>query len=545
MAEPMKRTGQRARELQGRDRVVALVLLIALASAPFIAAASGLAKGWQPTGDVAVISLRTLDVWSGNAPLLGQTSTAEELTGTPANHPGPIENWVLALTTKAAGDRTGILLGTALINGAALLGVAWLSLRRGGVALLALMSVAVAGLVWSLGAASLYDPFNSELATYPMLVGILAAWCVVVGDLRVTPILAASVTVVGQLHVAGAAFSGPLILIALVSIGLAWRRHPGAVRRDRAYLFGALGVLVVGWLPVIAYELGSQPSNVAALWEAATIPRPRIGLAFTLERLATAVAPIPTFLRRTGRFGFIEDVSPLQVYLAALVIAGCVALAPLVKRRDGRNHPGRLAWVLVAVAAASAVSGAGQPPLSAFRADGTRWLWVVSLGFWVSLLWSAWNLLPAARRDPARGPVAVAGTALAVVVLVAALATAKLGDQRDGDLMSVTDRTADTVLAELPEGTFHVRFEGNQALTAVGPGVVYRIEASGSDVVLDRNVFTRGYTDRRTDGRETDAALRITSDAAAVAGEGEELLSSEPVDPADPDGGTIKVFVTR
>jgi hypothetical protein len=545
MAEPMKRTGVRARELHGSERWLAIVVIAALAAAPFVAAISGLAKGWQPTGDVAVISLRTLDVWKGHPPLLGQTSTAEELTGTPANHPGPIENWVLALTTKVAGDRAGIVLGTALINGAALLGIAWLSLRRGGVALLALMSVAVAGLVWSLGAASLYDPFNSELATYPMLVAILATWSIAVGDLRITPILAAAVTVVGQLHIVGPGFSAPLILIAVGSIALAWRRHPAAVRRDRTYLLGAVAILVVGWLPVLAYELGSEPSNLAALWKAATIPRPRIGLAFTLERLATAVAPIPTFLRRTGRFGFIENVSPIQVYLAALVIGGGVALSPLVKRRDPRNHPGRLVWVLVATAAVSTISGSGQPPLSAFRADGTRWLWVVSLGFWVALVWAAWNLLPARIRDAARGPVGFVGGGLAVVVLVAGLATADLADQRDGDLMSVTDRTANAVIAALPDGTYHVRFEGNRALVAVGPGVVYRLETAGSDVVLDRNVFTRGYTERRTDGRAADADLRITSDASAIAGPGEKLLTSQPVDPGDPDVGTIKVFVSR
>ncbi|HWJ97381.1 MAG TPA: hypothetical protein VNQ33_04425 [Acidimicrobiales bacterium] len=545
MAEAMKRTGTRVRDLAPRDRALALVLIIALGAAPFAAAVSGLAKGWQPTGDVAVISLRTLDVWKGHPPLLGQTSTAEELTGTPANHPGPIENWVLAGTTKAAGDRAGIVVGTALINSAALVGVAWLCVRRGGVALLALMSVAVAGLVWSLGAASLYDPFNSELATYPMLVAIVAAWCVLVGDLRVTPILAAAVTVVGQLHIVGPGFCAPLVLIALAAIGLAWRRHPGTVRRDRAYLFGALGVLAVGWSPVLAYELGPEPSNVAALWKAATTPRPRIGLSFTLERLATAVAPVPTFLRRTGRFGFISDVSPVQVFLAFLIIAGGVALSPLVKRRDGRNHPGRLAWLLVAVAVTSTISGSGQPPLSAFRADGTRWLWVVSLGFWVALAWEGWNLVSDARRDALRRPLAIGGGAVAVLVLLGALGTARLADQRDGDLMSVTDRTASAVIDDLPEGTYHVRFEGNQALVAVGPGVVYRLEASGSDVVLDRNVFTRGYTDRRTDGRTTDAQLRITSDAGAKANDGEQLLSSEAVDPGDPDAGTIKVFVTR
>lgn len=545
MAEQSRRTGHRARELQGNQRLAAFLLVALFALAPFAAATIGLSQGWQPTGDVAVIGLRASDVWHGRAPLLGQTSTAEELTGTPANHPGPIEYWVLAFATKVAGDRAGIALGAALVNAASLVGVAWLSYRRGGVALLALMSVAVACLVRALGAASLYDPFNSELATYPMLLALLAAWCLLVGDLRIAPVLAASASVVAQLHVAGAAFVAPLLVVGAGSIALAWRRHPKAVRRDRPYLLGALGVLVLIWVPVILYELGSQPSNVAALWKAATIPRPRIGLAFTLERLATAVAPIPTFIRSAGRYGFLRDEPPLGVLAAALIVATCAALATVVGRQDPRNHPGRLARLLLATTAFAVLSGAGQPPLSAFRADGTRWLWVVGLGIWVSVIWSAWNLASPDQRDRVRDRLAPVAAGLTLVLLAVSLGTAQLGDQRDGNLMPVTRSVGAAVVEDLPKGTYHVRFEGNQALVTVGPGIVYRLESAGSHVVLDRNVFTRGYTDERTDGRATDAELRISSDSAAKPDQGEELLAEAPITPGSPDDGTIKVFIKR
>lgn len=545
MAEQSRRTGHRFGELEGRQRHAAILLVALFALTPFVAAAIGLSQRWQPTGDVAIIGLRSLDVWQGDAPLLGQPTTAEELTGTPSNHPGPIEYWVLALTTQLTGDRAGIALGAALVNALALTGVAWLSYRRGGVALLALMSVAVACLVRALGAASLYDPFNSELATYPMLLALVAAWCVLVGDLRVAPVLAAAASVGAQVHVAGAAFVVPLLLVGAGSIALAWRRHPATVRRDRPYLLGALGIIAVVWLPVIAYELGSQPSNVAALWRAATIPRPRIGLAFTLERVATAVAPIPTFVRSTGRYGFLRDEPAVGVLAAALIVATCAALATLVGRQDRRNHPGRLARLLLATTAFAVVSSAGQPPLSAFRADGTRWLWVVGLGIWVSVIWSAWNLAPPERRDRVRAALAPAAVVLTSVLMLVSLSTASLGEQRDGTLMAVTDRVATALVDELPAGTYHVRFEGNQALVTVGPGIAYRLEAAGSHVVLDRNVFTRGYAAGRTDGRSADAELRISSDGAATPGPGEELLAEAPITPGSAEGGTIKVFITR
>lgn len=545
MADRTRRTGHRTTELAPAPRVGLFVLIGAFALAPFVAGFAALGQGWQPTGDVAIIALRSLDIWNGDGPLVGQPTTAEEFTGTPSSHPGPVENGFIAVATKVAGDRAGVVLGPALINAIALGLTAWLAFRRGGPALLGLLAAALALLVWSLGAGSLFDPFNSELATYPMLLAVVATWSVVVGDLRVIPALAFGATVAAQVHVAGAAFVAPLVALGIGAVVLAAVRHPKAVARDRAYLGAAAGIAVVLWLPVLADELGSGPSNVAALWTAATAPRPRIGLSWTLERVATAVAPIPVFVRRTDRFAFLDDVTAVQVYLAAFALAGTASLAFLTKRRDARNHPGRLSWILLLATAVAVVSSAGQPPLSAFRADGTRWLWVVSLGAWVSLAWSGWNLLPARHRERGAATVGLAGSALAAVVLVAALLANDLGDQRDGGVMSVTNRTADAVLADLEPGRYHVNFEGNAALITIGPGVVYRLAADGSEVDVDDNSLTRGYGATHTGTGPFDGRLRITSNADATAGEGEDLVTTQAVDPDDPDAGTIKVFVAR
>lgn len=545
MAERTSRTGHRTAELTRPLRVGAIAVIAAFAVVPFVAALSALAQGWQPTGDVAIIALRSLDVWEGDGPLVGQPTTAEEFTGRPSNHPGPIENGTIALATKVAGDRAGVVLGPALLNAIALGLAAWLGFRRGGPALLGLLAAALALLVWSLGAGSLFDPFNSELATYPMLLALLATWSLAVGDLRVAPALAFGATVAAQVHVAGAAFVAPLVIIGIVTVVLAAIRHPKAVARDRAYLFGALGVVAVLWLPVLANELGSGPSNVAALWTAATAPRPRIGLSWTLERVATSVAPIPVFMRRTSRFAFLDEVSAVQVYLPALAVAATASLAFVTKRRDPRNHPGRLSWVLLAATGVAVLSSAGQPPLSAFRADGTRWLWVVSLGVWVVLAWSGWNLLSAERRGRVATAIGIGGSALAVIVLVGALAVNDLGDQRDGKVMDVTDRTADALLAELDPGTYHVAFDGNAALVTVGPGVAYRLAADGSQVDVDDNSFTRGYGAAHTGDGPFDGRIRISSNTDAQPNEGEAVVTTQLVDPDDPEAGTITVFLAR
>ena len=67
----------------------------------------------------------------------------------------------------------------------------------------------------------------------------------------------------------------------------------------------------------------------------------------------------------------------------------------------------------------------------------------------------------------------------------------------------------------------------------------------GIDDVQTHRAQRRQGTDHRTDGRATDASLRITSDPGARADGGEELLTSQTIDPGDPDAGTIKVFVSR
>ena len=546
MAEPSaadrsRRTGHRIGSLRGRDRWLVIGLVAVFGVVPFVAAGAALARGWQPTGDVAVIALRGRDAWTAHPPLVGQPTTGEEFTGKPSNHPGPIEYWVLGLTLRIFGARAGVVLGAALLNAASLVGIAWLAFRRGGPALLALVAAALAALVHALHASALYDPFNSELSLFPMLLALLAAWSVVAGDLRVAPVLAGAATVAAQVHVAGAAFVAPLVAVAVGSVVLVARRHPRAVRRELPWLGGAAAVLLVGWLPPIVQELSSGPSNVAALWTTATAPRPRIGWAFGLERLFAAVAPIPIFVRSTGRFGFTEDVAAVLVLVAAVLLGGLVTLGLLVRDAGRRRDAFQFGGLVLFAAATSVWFGAGQPPLAAFRADGTRWLWVISLAVWVGVAWCGWLLLGRARQDRARPLVLPVAAALAGLLLVVALAGDRLADQRDGKVMGTTDEVASSVIRNLPTGTYRLRFEGNQALITVGPGVAYRLEAAGYHVRVDDNAFGRAYGDQRVDRPAANGTLRIASGPLTKAEDGERLVA-EVTEGSGATATTIRVF---
>ena len=103
---------------------------------------------------------------------------------------------------------------------------------------------------------------------------------------------------------------------------------------------------------------------------------------------------------------------------------------------------------------------------------------------------------------------------------------------------------SDATVAALAPGTYQVRYEGDRALVTVGPGIAYRMEAAGRRIAIDDSVLTRGYGPERTREQPTDGVVRITSDATATAGEGEELIATQPLGP-DGAAGTIKVFVSR
>ena len=536
------RTGLRIAAQPSPARWVIIGVLVAFGALPFLAGAVAIHDGWEATGDTAVIGLRARDAWTSHAPLLGHPTTGDRSFGTPSNNPGPIEYWVLGATVRGFGGQLGLVLGAALINAAALVGILWLAMRRGGPELLALTAVALAGLVLTLGAVSLWDPFNSEVATYPMLLALLAAWSVTIGDLRVLPILIAAATVAAQVHVAGAAFVAPLVAVSLVSLIVVGRRRPKALARERVALGGSAALALVLWAPVIASELGSGPSNVAALWRTATIDRPRIGLHFVLERLVSAVAPIPAFLHRGD---FLGTASALQVLLAALIIGGAGTLALHLR---GVAPRGPIPWLIGLVVLAMVTStwmGGRQPPLSAFRADGARWLWVVSLGIWVAVAWAGRALLPERvdERVARVGPV-LAGAA-AFLVVVGTLGSFHLGDVRDGRLMPAIDRMAATTSDALPRGTYHLQMEGEQALLTFGPALAYRLEDAGFHVQVDDNAFGRAFGDYRIRAQGDTPTIRVSSLSTATAGPDEKLLVTVPVNRGDADGATVKVFVPR
>ena len=119
-------------------------------------------------------AIRSLDAWTGQAPLVGQPTTGREVSGKDSFHPGPFENWWAGPWLHILGPSAGLALAVAAVDGAALASSVWLGYRRGGPMLAVLVAGGLGLLAHSLGAGSLWDPYNSEVPTYPLIAAALA-----------------------------------------------------------------------------------------------------------------------------------------------------------------------------------------------------------------------------------------------------------------------------------------------------------------------------------------------------------------------------------
>ncbi len=544
MTDRPRPRGNRLRDLDGWRRWACTAAIAVFGLLPVAVAARVASQGWHATGDVAIIGLRSLDAWTGRAPLVGQPTTGEEFSGVPSNHPGPIVNWTLGPVMRLLGVDAGLLVGVAIVNGASLALSLWLGLRRGGPALLAIVAVMLALLVVALGPGVLIDAFNPEISTFPAIAALLAAWAVLAGDLAVVPAFVVATSFAAQPHVAGATLIAPVVLMVAIALVVRARRHPRRFRAARASLLAGGALAFVCWLPPLVQELRG-PSNVAALVRTQRAGGPSLGLAYIGERIVTAIAPIPIWAHPTGSYGFVADRGPIGVLLAALVLGGAGSLA--LHLRSGRNlrAPTLLYGVAVATAVASAAIWQGTPPISAFRIDSFRWLWVTSLVVWLALIWSSWLHLPSRVRSQAGHVAPAIAAAASAVLLLWAVPTTHLSDLRDHRFMAATDRLATTTIEQLPAGRYRMRFDGAESLVTVGPGLALRLEDAGRQITVDDGPFGRAYGTSRTEGTAPTEGTVLVANGSPELGAGDRLLATDTVHDASGDPVTISVVLER
>lgn len=450
-------------------RTWALVVLVA--SPLIVTVVSLIGTHWHPTSDNALEVLRIRDVGGRHTPLTGVQSRFGW------DHPGPLLFWLLAPFQWAAGN-TGILVGVACINGAAIVTALLLGRRRAGLPFVVVLSVAILVLTRALGPSLLVDPWNPWVAVLPFLVYMLLAWCVADRDVVMVPALVAVGSFLVQTHVGYT----PLVAGAgLTALGLAFLRHEGEPKpaRDERRKYAAIaGLVALGlWLAPLVQQFTGSPGNLGQIVDYFRRPTEKtLGIAYGFGLMGKELAVPGAWI--TG-----NDVSPLGFVftagtMTALVLLGAALLLAALAWRRRSPSATRLACLVVATAwfgvlAGGRITGAPGPYL-------VRWWWVIAALLWCSIVWSSWCVAATARLALAW---VRAGCAV-IVALGAVVAWDAVPGRVPGPEYSaaVGKLTTGTVAQLARDRRYLVKWVNSDALGAVGVGTYLELAERGFHV---------------------------------------------------------------
>lgn len=542
----------RLRDLSRRQALVgaAMVLLVA---APFVASVlRARSAHWLPSGDDALIGLRSWDVFSSHRPLIGQGSTSH-LYGHEAgtSHPGPIQFYVLSAPIRLLGPAAGMLLTSAAVNLAAVLVAAWVVFRRAGAGVAAWAMVLLSLLLWSEGTALLSDPISSNAGALPLLALAALAWAVVDGDIRLLPLGAAVGSWVAQQHLAIVVPAAAMVLLGLVGVVVLAVRRRRSRRTDPdadldpprlwPWTVGALGLALLLWSPVLWQQVTGDPGNLTAVVEyAQTSDTATLGWMAALRQAIRTVGLPPLLVRSdlTGRSFSVGPLSPLEVIVGVGSYLALVATAVVAWTR--RRALALLALTALVLAVAGTYNGSTIPDsVEAYRINFYRWEFVVAWLAWIALGWVG---VLAVRSLLARRDVALPSSlprfapALAVVVMLvptaANLTTRGVDDgRRDQDGFVAMRTMADAAVDQAEESgadRVTIVLRGRAAVLSTGQAVALQLEAAGFDVVVPEQE-DRFWGER---------AMREADDPGDLV----LILASGRGTPADTPGETVARF---
>jgi hypothetical protein len=540
----------RSRPAEGR-----LVLLaVALAVLPFlVAAVRGIRRGWQPTGDDAFTAIRAWDVFSSNPPLLGTWSSASAYMGRQINHPGPLHFDLLAVPVRLLGHAGGTALGTALVNVAAVVGIAWLVRRRMGSAAAALATGFCALLAWSQGSEMLYEPWSQYAPLWPFALFLVAAWCAVAGDVVALPVMVVAGSVALQTHLSYAllvpGLAGFVVVVGVVVLLRRRRSDPGVwpARRRRALRWGlvTLAAVLLTWAqPLVENFAGEGEGNLYALAGSSDVENPTPTTEIGLRVLGGTVALPPAWLPPSyGSPAFDFSGSGRSVVLctgALVALAGALALLGWrAGRRGSRAAAAGAGTALVALGLAVA-SVWHAPVRFGLTPNYFRWLWPLGMVVWLALATAVVDevrhQLAERRRstpdEPRRrwvGGWVAPGLALTAVAAVAALPRVDNGVSTpvwaDEGATAIDDDVVAAVEAR-GGGPVLVDLENHVAIMRIGFTVMTTLQAADIPfLVRDDNLVRQLGTVRRWEPGEAAWRLVVKGGEEAGPGPAEELVA--------------------
>jgi hypothetical protein len=466
-----------------RDRAwtigfAALLVLPLVVSAFYLWFAVG--TSYYPGTDWALFELHTRDVWRHFA-------TVGPYSRYGWNHPGPALFYLLALPYKLSGDRSISMHITALIvNGAALVGIAWVAFRRGRLPMVVATLVPVSLLTHALGADVLRDPWNPYLPVIPLLLLLLLCWSVAVDDAWMLPIAAGVASLEIQLHVGLALESLVLLVFALVVFVVRSARGRAPDWRRLTNVLGvSFGVLFVLWLPVLYGTFVRGDGNIEKIVDFFQEPHRRAGSTKALRALGLQWGAWPEWIagpRGSNVLGELTTEPRWWLALGLVLGAGATVIAA---RRRSSDTLWFAAFVGVGFAAAIVAVSNVVDVLFPYL---IRWTWVLGAALGILVLQGLWVAVAPERRGAVLRWVAP----IAAVVLLAVSAMETVDALNAGTPYAGVQDEERTitreVLANLPPGPGTVVINDRDGL---GP-------ALGIMLALDRHGIPTAVVPRQT-----------------------------------------------
>jgi hypothetical protein len=512
------------------------ISVVAALTPVVVATARALHRGWLPLGDDADVQIRSFDVFTHNIPLVGGSTSAAGFYGTNINHPGPLLFDLLAVPTHLGGS-SGLAIGVALLNCAALLGVAVFAYRRGGPLVGATVMAVAAALVWAYGSETLFAPWQGFSVLFPFLLLLVLAWSTACGDLVALPIIAFVGSLVLQTHLTYSVLAPALLAWALVGLFITlrgWRRDQPErwpVRRRRAVQAGGLAaaVLLLAWSQPLIQEFTSSGSgNLTLLIRSALHPQaPYVGYGTGAKLLGSVLSIPPWWLRPS----FVHTFQTLNgwtfpsagVTVASLLVVGVALSACAWEAR--RTHNGLLGRAIatagVAIVAAwattSHVNQHSLPVQFAIYVPHTlRFLWPVAAFAFLVILLTVVDRLRG-WRVPTPGLVATLATT-AVAFSALAIPTAQATGPNSLEWAIPTLRTLDHQLGGLdPRHTLLIDEPFQHFGTPYAAGLMTELQRRGVPFVgKDPTLITRYGPGRRFDGHNASTALVMRTGNGAL-----------------------------
>jgi hypothetical protein len=542
------RLPSRLRDLQGRERGLALGMFV-LVLVPFaVALVRAFHDGWIPSGDEANIATRAFDVFSRHPPLTGLPSTSHKYgEAIPANHPGPMEFYLLAAPLRVLGMSVGPLLTAAVINAGCVLVALWVFFRRLGLTAMLWAGVLLLAVMWSAGTSVLTDTLSSNMTMYSVLASAVLAWALIDGDLRLLPLAAFVASYAAQQHLAAGVIVAVLFVVVLVAmvVGVVSRARRGdtaITRMARRWGLASVAVAGVSWFPVLYDQFShhrDHPGNLSQIVRfARDNTRPTVGTGSAVDQTLHGVVP-PTILGRTDTSGlfFLQSLSVVRLVVGFAVVAALIAIVWAARHRA--RPLARLAFVALVVLVAVFVNGSNVPASEeAWRVNLYRSSWTAAFVTWTAigigtalLARHALGERPLLRRAQQHAPLTL--TVIAALIATSVVFVQGADDHnRERPAFDIEKRIAAAVLDKIDRThPVFVVDHGYAATISIRPYLVLRLVEAGFTVeVPDSEVAfyggIRGYR-----ARESPSALVIVSGQTIAPSKQGTVLTTQEFNP--------------